>query len=65
MKPLNILGLIFFAVGAFALMGFGFYEFFRDSTIPAVVRWGIIAIISGTIIILISLIKERLKEKDL
>ena len=65
MKPLNILGLVFFSVGAFALMGFGLYEFFRDSTISIVVRWGIITIILGILIILISLIKERLKEKKL
>jgi len=65
MKPLNILGLIFFFAGSFALVGFGFYEFFKDSTIPVVIRWGIIAIILGIIIILISLIKERLKEKNL
>ncbi|MBL7053149.1 MAG: hypothetical protein ISS02_00590 [Candidatus Portnoybacteria bacterium] len=65
MKPLNILGLIFFSVGALVLIGFGFYKFFIDSTIPTLVRWGIIAIILGVIILLISLIKERLKEKDL
>lgn len=65
MKLLNILGLIFFFVGSLIIVGFGFYEFFKDSTIPVIIRWGIIAIILGVIIILISLIKERLKEKDL
>lgn len=65
MKPLNILGLIIFSGGLLALIGFGLYEFFKDSTVPVVVRWGIIAIILGVIIILISLIKERLKEKNL
>jgi len=65
MKPLNILGLIFFSIGAFVLIGFGLYKFFIDSTIPTLVRWGIIAIILGVIILLISLIRERLKEKDL
>jgi tetrahydromethanopterin S-methyltransferase subunit E len=65
MKTLNILGLIVFSGGALTLIGFGFYEFFKDSTIPPLVRWGIVALILGVIIILISLIKERLKEKKL
>lgn len=64
-KPLNILGLIIFSAGVLALVGFGLYEFFEDSTVPIVVRWGIIAIILGVIIILISLIRERSKEKNL
>jgi len=65
MKSLNILGLTIFFAGLFAIAGFGLYKFFEDSTIPIVVRLGIIAIILGVIIILISLIKERLKEKNL
>ena len=64
MKFLNILGLIIFSAGTLALVGFGLYEFFKDSTVPPIVRWGIIGIILGVIIILISLIKERLKEKE-
>jgi hypothetical protein len=65
MKPLNILGLTILFIGLSAIIGFGFYEFFKDSTIPAVIRWGIIAVILGIIIILISLIKERFREKNL
>ena len=65
MKPLNILGLIIFFAGVFALIGFGLYKFFEDSTIPVIVRYGIIAVILGVIIILISLIRERIKEKNL
>lgn len=65
MKPLNILGLTFFFAGLLAMVGFGLYKFFEDSTIPIVVRLGIVAVILGVIIILISLIKERLKEKNL
>ena len=64
MKFLNILGLIIFSAGTLTLIGFGLYEFFKDSTVPPIVRWGIIGIILGVIIILISLIKERLKEKE-
>ena len=65
MKPLNILGLTFFFAGSLTIVGFVLYKFFEDSTIPIVVRLGIVAIILGVIIILISLIKERLKEKNL
>ena len=65
MKPLNILGLTILFAGILILISFGLYKFFEDSTIPTVVRLGIIAIILGIIIILTSLIKERLKEKNL
>ena len=65
MKPLNILGLTIFSIGLLALTGFGLYKFFEDSTISIVVRLGIVVTILGVIILLISLIKERLKEKDL
>ncbi len=65
MKPLNVLGLTIFSIGLLVITGFGLYKFFEDSTISIVIRLGIVATILGVIIILISLIKERLKEKDL
>ena len=65
MKPLNILGLTIFFAGVLTLIGFGLYKFFEDSTVPVIVRYGIIAIILGVIIILMSLIRERIKEKNL
>lgn len=65
MKPLNILGLTIFFAGVLVLIGFGLYKFFEDSTVPVIVRYGIIAVILGIIIILISLIRERIKEKNL
>jgi len=63
MKPLNILGLIIFSAGGLTLIGFGLYRFFEDTTVPLIIRWGIISLILGTIIMLISLIIERLKDK--
>ena len=63
MKPLNVLGLTIFSVGGLALIGFGLYRFFEDTTVPLIVRWGIIGLILGTIIMLISLIIERIKDK--
>lgn len=65
MKPLNIFGLVILFTGIFILLGFGLYKFFIDISISIVVRLGIIAIILGVIIILISLIRERLNEKKL
>ncbi len=65
MKPLNILGLIVLFIGIFILIGFWLYKFFESTEIPLIIRGGIIAIILGVIIILISLIRERLKEKKL
>ena len=65
MKPLNILGLTIFSLGFAILVGFGLYQFFKDIEVSQIVKWGIIAIIFGVIILLISLIKERLKEPKL
>jgi len=65
MKPLNILGLVILFIGIFVLIGFWLYKFFESTEIPLIIRGGIIAIILGVIIILISLIRERLKEKKL
>ena len=65
MKPLNILGLTIFFGGLLTIVGYGLFKFFEDTTIPVVVRLGIIAIILGIIIILISLIRERINEKNL
>jgi hypothetical protein len=65
MKFLNILGLILFSLGVVILVGFGLYKFFQDATVPVIIRYSIVAMILGTIIILTSLIKERLKEKKL
>lgn len=64
MEPLNIIGLIIFSIGFLVLMGFGFCEFFQEVDIPLVVKIGIVTLFLGIIIILISLIKERLNEKD-
>lgn len=63
MKIWNILGAGIFSIGFLILTGFGLAEFLKDLTIPILVKWAIIAIFLGIIIILISLIRERIKEK--
>ncbi|NQU83118.1 MAG: hypothetical protein HQ536_00240 [Parcubacteria group bacterium] len=65
MKLLNIIGLTIFSIGAFVLIGFGCYSFFQETEIPLVVKIGITTITLGIIVILISLIRERINEKDL
>ena len=64
MKPLNIVGLTIVLGGILLLVAFGLYKFLEDVQIPPIIKWGTVAIILGIIIILISLIKERLKEKN-
>jgi len=63
MKSLTVLGLVIFSAGGLFLIGFGLYKFFEDTTVPPIVRWGIIALVLGTIIMLTSLIIERVKDK--
>ncbi len=61
---MNIFGLIIFSLGLVILAGFGFYEFFKDAEISQLVKWGIGVVILGLIILLISLIFERLKDRE-
>jgi len=67
MKRLNALGLTIFSVGGLTLIGFGLYRFlysfFQDTSVPLAIKWGIAGLILGTIIMLVSLIIERIKEK--
>jgi TM2 domain-containing membrane protein YozV len=64
MKPFNIFGLAIFFAGLASIAGFGLHKFFEDSSVPALVRWGMSAIMAGLIVVLISLIVERIKEKN-
>jgi len=61
-KKLNILGLTIFSVSVLALIGFGLHEFLKETDIPVIIKWGIAGIFLGIIIILISLVLERIKD---
>ncbi|MFA5459899.1 MAG: hypothetical protein WC283_00960 [Candidatus Paceibacterota bacterium] len=62
MKLLKNLGLFLFFLGLSMVLGFGLYKFFGDSSVPLIIRWGIIGFILGTVIIIISLIIERFRD---
>ncbi|MFC1715694.1 hypothetical protein ACFL6S_18650 [Candidatus Poribacteria bacterium] len=67
MKPLNVIGLTILSAGALILVGFGLYRlvgvFLKDSSIPAIIKWGIVGLVLGLVILLISLIAERIKDR--
>ncbi len=60
------LGLAILGISLLILIGTGLYKFFtsilRDASIPVIVRIGITGIILGLIILLVSLIKERMED---
>jgi len=62
MKILKTLGLSIFCLCLLVLTGFGIYEFLKDSTIPLVAKWGTAGLILGIIMVIISLIIERIKD---
>jgi hypothetical protein len=64
MKPLTIFGLIIFSIGGLLLIGFGLVKFFEDTSMPPVIRWGVLGLILGAMIILISLIIERIYDSN-
>jgi len=61
-KKINILGLTIFSVSVLALIGFGLHEFLKETDMPVIIKWGIAGILLGIIIILISLVVERIKD---
>lgn len=68
MKTVNVIGLIFFFGGLLAIFAWILYDLILSVDISPVIKWSIVSIFIGIIIILISLIKERskdLKDKDL
>jgi tetrahydromethanopterin S-methyltransferase subunit E len=64
MRIFNILGLTLFFGGLISIFAWLLYDLVLSVDIPLVIKWGIVSIIAGIIVILISLIKERSKEKE-
>ncbi|MEA1963559.1 MAG: hypothetical protein U9O41_00260 [Candidatus Aerophobetes bacterium] len=59
MRPL---GFIFLGVSLCILAGYGLYHFVKSLTIPFIVKIAILGLVVGIVCILVSLIRERLKE---
>jgi len=62
MKILKNLGFFLFCLGLLIILGFGLYKFFGESSVPLIIRWGIMGLILGTVIMIISLTIERFKD---
>ncbi|MBD3170634.1 MAG: hypothetical protein GF307_14210 [candidate division Zixibacteria bacterium] len=58
------IGWLLFSSGAIVLLVFGIWNilenFFMDSSIPVVVRFGVGTLITGAVILLVSIVRERL-----
>ena len=57
------IGWVLFSLGAIALLGFGAWhlvgELFSDPEVPVVVRWGVLSLLLGTVVLGVSVVRER------
>jgi len=60
MNKIEIFGIIMIIFAAVVLAGYGLYAFVQAAEIPALIRIGIVALVMGFLIILLSLVRERL-----
>ncbi len=67
MKSLKLLGSILIIAGFLATAGYGMVmailELLKDTNVPAFIVAGTLAIITGIVLVLISFIIERIKDK--
>ncbi len=63
MKSFEVLGSIMIILGACVLTGYGMYLFIQAQDVPVIIRIGTVALFAGILIILLSLVKERVMEK--
>ena len=62
MNKLRSLGILIFIVGILVLVVYAIYELFQASDVSLIIKYSLTAVFIGLIIILCSLISERLKE---
>ncbi len=62
MKKTEILGIVLVILGAFLLAGYPLYLFVQSPGIPAIVRLGVVALFVGFLVIILSLVRERLMD---
>ncbi len=63
MRKFEAIGSILIIMGTGILTGYGMYLFIQANDVPVIIRLGVIALFVGTVIILLSLMKERILEK--
>jgi predicted anti-sigma-YlaC factor YlaD len=53
-------GWLLYVAGLVIVCGYGFYEFARDDTVPALIKTGIGGLVVGTLLLFLSVLRERL-----
>lgn len=53
-------GWLLYVAGFLVVCGYGFYEFLADDTVPALTRTGIVALVIGSLLLFVSVLRERL-----
>ncbi|GEM_PF-1839031 len=62
MKKIDTLGVLFILGGIAIFVVYGFYRFLEAENIPWFIRIGTAAVVIGVLIVLLSLIRERIME---
>lgn len=63
MKRIEVFGSVLIIFGTGILSGYGMYLFVQAQDVPVIIRLGTVALFAGILVILLSLIKERVLEK--
>jgi hypothetical protein len=56
-------GWLLYIVGLLGLVGYGAYQFYRDDTVPALVKTFVAAILIGLLLLFISVLRQRIVSK--
>jgi len=62
MKNIQILGVSLLVLGILIMVGYGLYHFAIAEDIPLLIKTGVIVIFLGIVVVLLSLIRERLRD---
>lgn len=60
MNRIEIAGILLIIFAFVILLGYGLYMFVQATDVPAIIRLGIVALVVGFMVILLSVIRERL-----
>ncbi len=63
MNNTQLIGVSVFSLGILLILGFSFFELFLKATeLPEIIKYGLLLIFLGILVMLISLSVERIKE---